>query len=42
VLDEGSADRERMRAVRTKMTIPPVMDDIGATTSRPRSATGSG
>lgn len=30
VLTEGSADHTRMRAVRTKMTIPPVMDDIGA------------
>src|SRR5713226_6700041 len=30
VLEEGSAERERMRAVRTKMTIPPVMDDIAA------------
>jgi carboxymethylenebutenolidase len=30
VLDEGSAERERMRAVRTKMTIPPVMDDLAA------------
>jgi carboxymethylenebutenolidase len=30
VLNEGSADRERMRAVRTQMTIPPVMDDIAA------------
>jgi carboxymethylenebutenolidase len=30
VLDEGSADRARMRAVRTQMTIPPVMDDIAA------------
>ncbi len=28
VLDEGSDARERMRSVRTKMTIPPVMDDI--------------
>src|SRR5215471_387356 len=28
VLEEGSADRERMRAVRTKMTIPPVMADV--------------
>ena len=28
VLTQGSAERERMRAVRTKMTIPPVMDDI--------------
>src|ERR1700751_3395379 len=30
VLEEGSADRERMRAIRTKMTIPPVMDDVAA------------
>jgi carboxymethylenebutenolidase len=30
VLEEGSAERERMRAVRTRMTIPPVMDDIAA------------
>src|ERR1051325_12250082 len=30
VLEEGSAERERMRAVRTKMTIPPVMEDVGA------------
>lgn len=30
VLKEGSAERERMRAVRTKMTIPPVMEDFGA------------
>lgn len=30
VLEEGSADHVRMRAVRTKMTIPPVMDDIAA------------
>src|SRR6516162_2761390 len=30
VLDEGSAERERMRTIRTKMTIPPVMEDIGA------------
>ncbi len=28
VLTQGSAERDRMRAVRTKMTIPPVMDDI--------------
>jgi carboxymethylenebutenolidase len=28
VLTAGSAERDRMRAVRTKMTIPPVMDDI--------------
>ena len=30
VLKDGSAERERMRAVRTKMTIPPVMNDIAA------------
>jgi len=30
VLVKGSAEQARMRAVRTKMTIPPVMDDIGA------------
>jgi carboxymethylenebutenolidase len=30
VLEEGSAERERMRAVRTRMTIPPVMDDVAA------------
>ncbi len=30
VLDKGSADNRRMRAIRTKMTIPPVMDDIAA------------
>jgi len=30
VLDEGSAERERMRAIRIRMAIPPVMDDIGA------------
>ncbi len=30
VLEPGSADRERMRAVRTRMTIPPVMDDVAA------------
>ncbi len=29
VLEEGSAEQQRMRAVRTRMTIPPVMDDIG-------------
>jgi carboxymethylenebutenolidase len=28
VLTHGSADHTRMRAVRTKMTIPPVMDDV--------------
>ena len=28
VLTEGSPDHKRMRAVRTKMTIPPVMEDI--------------
>lgn len=30
VLTAGSADHIRMRAVRTKMTIPPVMDDMAA------------
>ena len=30
VLEEGSAERARMRAVRTKMTIPPVMEDVAA------------
>jgi carboxymethylenebutenolidase len=30
VLTEGSAEHQRMRAVRTKMTIPPVMDDVAA------------
>ena len=30
VLEEGSAERARTRAVRTKMTIPPVMDDAAA------------
>src|SRR5260370_41541890 len=30
VLTKGSAEQARMRAVRTKMTIPPVMNDIAA------------
>ena len=30
VLEKGSAENVRMRAVRTKMTIPPVMDDVAA------------
>jgi carboxymethylenebutenolidase len=30
VLTEGSAEHKRMRAVRTKMTIPPVMTDVAA------------
>src|SRR6201993_460184 len=30
VLQHGSAEHGRMRAVRTKMTIPPVMDDVAA------------
>lgn len=30
VLEKGSAAQTRMRSVRTKMTIPPVMEDIGA------------
>lgn len=29
VLEEGHADYKAMRAIRTKMTIPPVMDDVG-------------
>ena len=29
VLDDGSEERARMRAIRTKMTIPPVMEDVG-------------
>lgn len=28
VLEQGDPDRERMRAIRTKMTIPPVMRDV--------------
>jgi carboxymethylenebutenolidase len=30
VLVHGSAEHQRMRAVRTKMSIPPVMDDVAA------------
>ena len=30
VLTEGSADHTAMRAIRTKMTIPPVMEDVAA------------
>lgn len=30
VLENGSAEHARMRAVRTKMTIPPVMSDVAA------------
>jgi carboxymethylenebutenolidase len=30
VLEHGSAEHQRMRSVRTKMTIPPVMDDVAA------------
>ena len=30
VHEEGSAEHKRMRAVRTKMTIPPAMDDVAA------------
>jgi len=30
VLTKGSAEQARMRAVRTKMTIPPMMDDVAA------------
>src|SRR5690606_32361588 len=30
VLEDGSAERARMRSIRTRMTIPPVMDDVAA------------
>jgi len=30
VLEHGSAEHKRMRAVRTRMTIPPVLEDVGA------------
>jgi carboxymethylenebutenolidase len=30
VLEHGSLEHTRMRAIRTKMTIPPVMDDVAA------------
>src|SRR5262249_24159334 len=30
VLEDGSPERARMRAVRTRMKIPPVMDDVAA------------
>lgn len=30
VLTVGSAERDRMRAIRTRMTIPPVMEDVAA------------
>lgn len=30
VLEHGSPEHQRMRAVRTKMTIPPVMDDVAS------------
>ncbi|MGO8916008.1 MAG: dienelactone hydrolase family protein [Stellaceae bacterium] len=30
VLEHGSAEHQRMRAVRTEMTIPPVMEDVAA------------
>jgi carboxymethylenebutenolidase len=30
VLEQGSAERERMRAIRTRMTIAPVMRDLGS------------
>ena len=45
VLVHGSIEHTRMRAVRTKMTIPPVMDDVGAMlvhiASQPRIAAGA-
>src|SRR6267142_6229206 len=30
VLEHGSAEHQRMRAVRTRMTIPPVMEDVAS------------
>lgn len=30
VLEHGSAEHQRMRAIRTRMTIPPAMSDVGA------------
>jgi carboxymethylenebutenolidase len=30
VLEHGSPEHQRMRAIRTRMTIPPVMDDVAA------------
>ena len=33
VLEHGSPEHQRMRAIRTKMTIPPVMDDVAAMTA---------
>lgn len=30
VLEHGSSEHQRMRAIRTKMTIPPVMDDVAS------------
>lgn len=30
VLTQGDPERDRMRSIRTKMTIPPVMEDVGA------------
>ncbi|NND49528.1 MAG: dienelactone hydrolase family protein, partial [Rhizobiales bacterium] len=30
VLEKGSADHRKMRAIRTKMTIPPVMEDVAS------------
>jgi carboxymethylenebutenolidase len=34
VLEHGSPEHQRMRAVRTKMTIPPVMDDVATMLGR--------
>jgi carboxymethylenebutenolidase len=33
VLEHGSPEHQRMRAVRTKMTIPPVMEDVATVTA---------
>jgi carboxymethylenebutenolidase len=41
VLEAGSAEHQRMRAVRSKMTIPPVMDDVGNMLAFADDATGA-
>jgi carboxymethylenebutenolidase len=41
VLEHGSAEHQRMRAVRTKMTIPPVLDDVANMLAFAHSAAGA-
>ncbi len=41
VLEAGSAEHQRMRAVRSKMTIPPVMDDVANMLAFADGATGA-